>query len=1409
VRKAHLGMFSKQPEQSGANKTGPSRRLAVALLFVAIAGISNEVVTRISKPALSKSGSVAISNLPARSVETSVTDRTAHGNPSLYEAFGEQPLQFEVNEGRTDPRVKFVSHGPGYGLFLTNNEAVLQLRNADFGLRNRKPAVSPTSENPPSAISNPQPADPQSEVRNPQSRSALLRLQVVGGNRHSKMTALDRSPATTNYLIGNDRRQWRTNVQAFQKVQYENIYPGVDMIYYGNQRQLEYDFRVAPGADPHQIKLAFKGARHLRIDKQGDLILKTDAGDVRLHRPHIYQEINRDRREIHGRFVLRRKAHAKIPPRKSRLRTPNPVLVSFEVGDYDQTRPLVIDPTLLYSATFGGNFNDDVNGIAVDSSGNAYVVGTTFSLNFPVVSGFQSTLSGGLDAFVSKLGPTGTLVYSTYLGGTGDDQGRAIAVDSSGSVYVIGSTRSTNFPTASPLQAANAGGFTDVFVAKMNPAGSALVYSTYIGGADQESGGGIAVDSGGNAYVTGFTQSSNFPTKSGSFQTTFGGGTCFVNRPCADAFIFKLNAAGSAFAYSTFLGGNGNDNLDFAAAQYGAIAVDGSGNAYVTGVTSSTNFPAAGPLQSACNACNSVATDAFVTKLNVVGSALVYSTYLGGTGIEVGRAIAVDSAGNAYVTGNTGSNDFPTTTGAFQRTQKGGYDGFAVKLSVNGSSLTYSSYLGGAGDDVPNGIAVDSSGNVYLTGTTSSPDFPLVNAMQAKGGGGLFKTTNGGTSWSVINAGLPFVTSAIVIDPTNSNVVYVGNGFGVAKSLDGGTTWSATAFNNSAVSSLVLDPNNPSIVYAGAFNAFGKSTNAGNTWTTITSGLSSIGGTEAVAIDPTNTSNLYIATSNAGVLKSTDGGLTWSAINNGITDLFVDIVVLDKTTPATLYAGNSQGVLKTTNGGATWTVNSTGLPAGSGRFVDALAFDPTTTSTIYATTADVSVQGGVFKSTNSGGNWTALVRTDFTVGSIVIDRSNANTIYVASNASTNTGLPSPSSGVGILKSTDGGATWTGSGLTQDFIQGLTIDPNNSLTIYAPASGGNDAFVAKLDASGSTLGFASYFGGTGAEQGNAIAVDPSGKVYIAGATASADFPKQTASPQTAAGTEAEAPSSNTNQPASFAGTIAAQQADDSFIGAIQVLGVCTLHFAAGNFQPATVGTPYEGSISLTGAQGSVTWGTSGTLPDGLTFQNGAISGTPTKPGTYNFAITAQDSTGPVCAISQAITITVSCSLHFASGNFQSATIGTPYGGSISLTGVEGQVTWSTSGTLPDGLTFKDGSVSGTPTKAGTYNFTITAQDSSGCAISQPIAITVNPATFPVAYVTNTNNGGTGSLSQALIGAAGSPGTHVLFTISGNPPFAVSPTGSLPVPDQTTIDGNSELDQQGNPLVILNGCDLQVA
>jgi hypothetical protein len=618
---------------------------------------------------------ICASCLHAQAVSAPLQKASRATTARVIESYGKLPLTFEANAGQTDPQVKFLARGAGYTLFLESDKAVLALRSATQKSRHE---------------------------------NAVVAMRLVGSNSEARIEAADELSGKSNYFIGNDPKQWRTNVPTYAKVKYAGVYAGVDLVYYGNQGQLEYDFVVAPGADPKVIALDL-GAAGLRIGKNGDLVVKLDGGEIRFHKPVVYQleqkaDSSGNRTLIDGHFGITRKNQ-----------------VTFQIANYDKAKPLVIDPMLSYSTFLGGSGSDQGVGIAVDSSGNAYVAGNTTSTDFPTTLGaFQPALRGFRAAFVTKLNPTGTaLVYSTYLGGSGYDFGYGIAVDSSGDAYVTGSTSSTDFPTTPGAFQTTCSGSclnSDGFVTELNPAGSALVYSTYLGGSASDEGSGIAVDASGSAYVTGGTRSSDFPTTPGAFETTCSGSIC--------VFVTKLDPSGSALVYSSYLGG-GND--------FGqGIAVDATGSAYVTGFTYSTAFPTTpGAFQTTCGG-GCTAGNVFVTKLSPSAATLVYSTYLGGSyflGIPTyGQAIAVDAFGSAYVTGRAGSKDFPTTPGAFQTAWPGGDNehGFVTKLNPTGSALVYSTFLGGldGGGDVGAGIALDASGSAYVTGYTYSINFP-------------------------------------------------------------------------------------------------------------------------------------------------------------------------------------------------------------------------------------------------------------------------------------------------------------------------------------------------------------------------------------------------------------------------------------------------------------------------------------------------------------------------------------------------------------------------------------------------------------------------------------------------------------------------------------------------------------
>lgn len=649
------------------------------------------------------------------------------------------PLYFEKNEGQIDASVKYLAKGRGFSFFFTPEEIVMVLKKSLRG-------------------------ESKHSFR-------VLKLQFVGAKQDPKILGVNEQACKSNYFIGSDSTKWRTDISNFAKVQYEELYPGIDAVFYGNDEQFEYDLCLSPHADAQIARIRIEGAQSLHIDEKGNLCLQLEDGEeVQMKKPIVYQTFSDKQISVNGDYVLM--AYNEV---------------GFSLGNYDKAAKLVIDPILVYSSYLGGSDDDIGNGIAVDSAGNAYVTGGTSSTNFPTKNPFQSSNAGIENVFISKFNPAlsgaASLIYSTYLGGSGIDIGNGIAVDSAGNAYVTGETSSTNFPTLRAFQTAYGGGVLDVFVTVLNSDGNGLIYSTYLGGGNTDRGFGIDVDSTGNAYVAGQTSSTNFPTKN-PFQSTLSG--------TQDAFVAKIDPAfsgTSSLIYSSYLGGTNVDSglgiavdtgdnayvtgftqsTDFPTVNafqttlagtqnafvtkidsipslvYSSylggnvldtgfdIAVDSSGNAYVTGSTNSTNFPTVNALKTTLSG----PLDAFVTKINSIPS-LVYSSYLGGSAIDSGLGIAVDFSGNAYVTGRTQSTNFPTLN-AFKTTLSGGQDAFVTKIDPTASgtaSLVYSSYLGGSAFDSGLGIAVDAAANAYITGSTASTNFPTINAFQTSFGGG-------------------------------------------------------------------------------------------------------------------------------------------------------------------------------------------------------------------------------------------------------------------------------------------------------------------------------------------------------------------------------------------------------------------------------------------------------------------------------------------------------------------------------------------------------------------------------------------------------------------------------------------------------------------------------------------------
>jgi hypothetical protein len=627
--------------------------------------------------------------------------------PPTTPGAGGSSVLFIENAGQWDPGARFqVWGGPAGTVWLAQDAIwVVVASGTSHPADGRRPVIG--SEAFADLSADLQPADLQPATLH------AIKLSFVGANPQPRMEAFDPQETLVSYFLGNDPEQWRPDVPVWGGVRYVNLYPGVDLELSGEHGRLAPRLTALTGADLSAVRLRVEGSDAVAVDG-GTLRLSTAAGEV------VWPLLNANGIEV---------GNAQAEPSGVQVfdvAAPFVPANSQQPANGDNQRFPSDNPAdLLYGTFLGGNSHDYGHGIAVDRMGNAYVTGSTESPNFPTTPGaFDPTSEGYADAFVVKLNPAGSgLAYATFLGGISWDSIYAIDVDGAGSAYVTGLTQSSNFPaTPDAFDTSHNGGTYDTFVAKLNPAGSELAYATFLGGSGLDYGYGIAVDEAGSAYVTGETRSSNFPTTSGAFDTSFGGGDCGPYL-CGDAFVVKLNSTGSSLIYATFLGGSGNDNGS-------GIVVDGTGCAYATGSTDSPNFPTtSGAFDTSYNGRG----DAFIIKLTPAGNGLTYATFLGSNQSDSSFGIAIDGMGSAHVTGSTKSSSFPTTPGAFDTSHAGGTctgsgepcpDAFVVKLTAAGSGLAYSTFLGGRFEDEGRAIALDGTGNAYVTGYTESNDFP-------------------------------------------------------------------------------------------------------------------------------------------------------------------------------------------------------------------------------------------------------------------------------------------------------------------------------------------------------------------------------------------------------------------------------------------------------------------------------------------------------------------------------------------------------------------------------------------------------------------------------------------------------------------------------------------------------------
>jgi len=912
--------------------------------------------------------------------------------PATSAVFTERPLYFEANCGQADCAAQFVARN-SEGIFsLSPTQATITLR------------MSGTA------------ADVHTR---------MVRFEFLGANPDARMTGTKELRGKVNYLIGNDPGNWHKSISTFAAVQVEQAYPGINLVHYGNQRQLEYDFIVSPGANPDVIAFRIEGADGIEIDAQGNLILRIGADEIQQKRPILYQTENGKRKQIEGGYRL-------IDSKT----------VAFQIGYYNRAIPLVIDPVLSYSTLIGGLATDAGRAVALDKSGNVYVAGDTLSSQLSIGNVFQSNYAGGYpeaggDAFVAKFDPTGTnLIYLTYLGGNGNDEVTSLALDPDGNVYITGGTDSTNFPIPS-LTVSNRlsgkGGLYfglhpfDAFVAKLSGDGSQLIYATYLGGSARDEGLGIAVDPNYCAYVTGFTESTNFPTTSGAFQKKFQG--------VSDAFVTKIASNGMSFVYSTFLGGADRDRGQ-------SIAIDPLGRAFVTGSAFSTNFP--------------VSSNAFQTN---------------------GPALALASVA------------------------------FVSIIESDGSSVAQSTFIGGLGNTVGLGIALDNSGSVTVTGSEIGTGFPITPGTINPGG--IFTSANGAGSWSPSNLGLLHnEVHAIGIDPVNPSNVYVGTGRGIARSTNAGASWEVSLDTFDEVVTFAVDPLQPSVIYAGA-NQVLKSTNSGVSWFSSNTGLpksvtnptNTFVTINKLVIDPLSPETLYAGTE-SGIFKTINAGTNWHSANAGLNTLAVKDLAVDPSNPAILYAATTNGVYNSTNNGSHWRLFSQGL---TNLAATAVAVDSGAVPTAYLGLAD----GSLFKRQQSGTNWVLLSTGLISTNSLFTNVPLQSVTLLAIDPTIPTTLYAGTRG-GLFKSTDAGTNWTvvTNGLPDLPVAALGINPVSSSTLYVGTFNyfaGMDAFVTRFNSDLSSIAYSVTLGGSGTDQGVGLALDNGGNAYIVGSTTSLDFP----------------------------------------------------------------------------------------------------------------------------------------------------------------------------------------------------------------------------------------------------------------------------------------------------------------
>ena len=1113
------------------------------------------------------------------------------------------PLLFEANRGQAVSSARFIARAAGYRVAVGDREIALAL-----------------------------------------DRSAV-RLEFAGASRHARAEGLEPHPGVVSYFRGREPSRWVTSAPTFGRVSLNGLYKGINVELYGAQRRLEFDVVVAPGGNPADVRLALRGHSAAAIAPDGDLVVTAGGRTIRLSLPAISQVVDGRRVAVAGTFVVRGDE------------------VSFSVPSYDRSRSLRIDPVVLGPSTYlGGTGFDEATAVSVDAGGYIYVFGSTSSLDFPVAGGAQAHDNVGYeDAFVAKLAPDGnSLIYATYLGGSESDYCNAGTIDPQGNAYLTGWTLSdTDFPvTVGAFQTSYGGDgpfyIGDAFVAKLAPSGTSLLYASYLGGSSEEHSTGIAADAGGYAYVSGWTMSWDFPTTPGTFKGPMTFGTL------SEGFITKVDPTGSAMVYSSCIGGT----AILRSYSVRGVAVDAAGSAYVACSMESSDFPTT---RGAFQSIGAGGHEVMVAKVNAAGSALEYATYLGGSGDESAAAIAVDGAGNAYVAGSTASADFPTRNPI--KPAPSGNPAFVSKLNPAGTDLVYSTFLGGSGWDPIRAITVDSLGRAHIAGETTSRDLPLKNAVQqTRSGSSCIKTQDGGDHWAQTGLGDSFPRH-LVINPAAPGRLFAGTwGEGLLVTTDGGASWQSTPLGGQ-IFSIAYVPTIPDLLWAATANGIFVSSDGAATWQQ----RNNPGGylAQDLVVDPKQPATAW-ATANT-VYKTTNGGSSWSPTSlSGIGTLAIDPV-----NSLVVYAGGSSvGLFKTTDGGTAW--------AGSGLTsvdIQHIVIDPSSPQTVY-----VVAGGGPYKSTDGGTTWNPInagLPQDVSVA-LAIDPQNGSTLYVAGSGR-------------VFKSTDGGASWTDLKLAGLNLDALVVDPTDPDTVYVSAFPGHtDAFVSVLKASGSGLVLSTYLGGLDYDVAQGVAA-ADGATWVVGRTGYG-FPVAGAlQPEPAGGSEA-------------------------FVARLSGEGdECVLDCTASVPGEARLGDPvgFQATTHATACSGSATVGWD--FGDGTGGTGADVSHAYALPGTYVWHMNATTA-GDSCTVSGTITIytcELSCSATVPAGGLRGGSL--TFAGAASAPRCDGSpsIRWA----------FGDGSAPSTETSpahayasVGSYGWTmLAAVGSLTCLQSGTVAI----------------------------------------------------------------------------------------